>query len=127
MQLCSLAVYTGNQPSLFGVLRHANTSTGQTARQKPHALHMSSPTTTSHLPAGPREGFLSGLNSGILTSGGVRGSHDLPHDILGAGDVRARAPLGGLRVARGDGVEDLAVLAIGVLEPALGLQQQRME
>src|SRR5215467_8772358 len=64
-QLSSWAVYIGNQPSLLAVLRHANTSTGHTARQKPHALHMSSPTMTSHRPAGPREAFFSVLNSGM--------------------------------------------------------------
>src|SRR6266513_2859310 len=52
-QFSSWAVYMGNQPILFGALRYAKTSTGQTLRQKPHALHMSSPTTTSQRQAGP--------------------------------------------------------------------------
>src|SRR5215471_18138191 len=78
MQFSSLAVYMANQPRRFGVVRQANTSTGHTARQKPHALHMSSETTTSQRPAGPREGFFSVLNSGIWnqatenTTGSVR-------------------------------------------------------
>src|SRR5215471_7347827 len=67
-QFSSLAVYMANQPRRFGVLRQANTSTGHTARQKPHALHMSSEITTSQRPAGPRDGFLSALNSGIWGS-----------------------------------------------------------
>src|SRR5712664_1946951 len=65
MQFSSCAVIIGNQPRRFGVVRQAKTSTGQTARQKPHALHISSPTTTSQRPAGPFGGFLSALNSGI--------------------------------------------------------------
>src|SRR5215469_13051841 len=65
MQLSSFAVYIANQPSRLAALRHANTSTGHTARQKPHALHMSSETTTSHFPAGPRDVFFSTLNSAI--------------------------------------------------------------
>src|SRR5262245_44816951 len=68
MQFSSLAVYMANQPRRFGVLRQANTSTGHTARQKPHALHMSSEMITSQRPAGPRDGFLSALNSGISGS-----------------------------------------------------------
>src|SRR5215475_1095481 len=68
MQFSSFAVYMANQPRRFGVLRQANTSTGHTARQKPHALHMSSEMMTSHRPAGPRDGFLSALNSGISGS-----------------------------------------------------------
>src|SRR6266436_4487214 len=96
MQLSSLAVYMGNQPSLFAVLRQANTSTGQTARQKPQALHMSSLMTTSHLPAGPREAFFSVLNSAMPGSLGgdhprPRSRHDLQHDLLGARDVSAGA------------------------------------
>src|SRR6266446_3127152 len=132
MQLSSFAVYMGNQPSLFAVLRQANTSTGQTARQKPHALHMSSLMTTSHLPAGPRDAFLSVLNNGM--PGPLAGDHpargprhDLQHDLLGAGDMRAGPPLGGLAVTRNDGLEDAPVLRVGVLEPALGLEQQGME
>src|SRR5437867_11898978 len=62
-QFSSCAVIIGTQPSLFGVARQANTSTGQIWRQKPHALHISSPTTTSHRPAGPFGAFFSGLNS----------------------------------------------------------------
>src|SRR5262245_2155826 len=65
MQFSSFAVYIGNQPSLFGAVRHANTSTGHTARQNPQALHMSSVITTSQRPAGPRDGFLSTLKRGI--------------------------------------------------------------
>src|SRR5713101_1870873 len=65
MQCSSCAVYMGNQPSLFGTVRYSKTGTGQTLMQKPHALHMSSATTTSHLPAGPFDTFFSALNSAI--------------------------------------------------------------
>src|SRR5262249_3555623 len=83
-QFSSFSVYMGNHPSLLGARRHANTSTGHTARQKPQALHMSSVTTTSQRPAGPREGFLSVLNSGI---GHPR------HDIApGSGPGSVRVP-----------------------------------
>jgi len=65
MQFSSWAVYMGNHPILFGAFRYAKTSTGQTLRQKPHALHMSSPTRTSQRPAGPRGAFFSALNSAM--------------------------------------------------------------
>src|SRR5215470_2557854 len=73
MQFSSCAVYIGNQPILLGAVRYAKTSTGQTARQKPHALHMSSPTTTSHRPAGPFDARFSALNSmGLLVPADVQ-------------------------------------------------------
>src|SRR5512144_2010373 len=87
MQLASLAVYMANHPSRFGALRHANTSTGQTARQNPQALHMSSEMRTSHLPAGPRDAFLSALNSGIP---GSVAHHPLGHASDHASSSSAR-------------------------------------
>src|SRR5712691_4380531 len=96
-QLFSWATTIGNHPSLFGVVRHAKTSVGHTLRQNPQALHMSSPTMTSHLPAGPRGAFFSSLNSAIAIS-----LHQhLQHNLLGAGDVGPGQPLGALAVAGG--------------------------
>src|SRR5436309_6287555 len=115
VQFSSLAVYMGNQPSLFAVLRQANTSTGQMARQNPHALHMSSVTATSHLPAGPRAALFSGLNSGMALS--LR--HQREHDRLGAGDVGAREPFGAGGVTGRDRVEDRPLLATRVAQPGL--------
>src|SRR5215831_19664778 len=91
MQFSSFAVYMANQPRRFGVLRQANTSTGHTARQKPHALHMSSEMTTSHRPAGPRDGFLSALNSGIL--GAVPRYRDLGVQVKTAGHASCASRL----------------------------------
>ena len=78
MQFASVATNIGTQPSLFGPLRQAKTSTGQILRQKPQALHMSSLITTSHFPAFFVNCFFSALNSAIL----------LPHHLH-----RARAAL----------------------------------
>src|SRR5262249_5999339 len=130
MQFSSFAVYIGNHPSLLGALRQAKTSTGHTPRQNPHALHMSSPITTSQRPAGPREGFFSGLNSGIgaprgLLTGTAGGGPE--HDRLRAPDVGAAEALGGVGVAGGDGLEDRAVLAVGVPEPRGRPEQQGMK
>src|SRR5436309_15319976 len=82
-QLSSWATIIGNHPILLGVVRHAKTSDGHTLRQNRQALHMSSPTTTSHLPAGPRDPFFSSLNSAIRDS--LRDG--LHHDLLGTGHV----------------------------------------
>src|SRR6266700_8099911 len=101
-QFCSFATNIGNQPMRLGPLRYAKTSTGQTARQKPQALHMSSVTSTSHLPAGPFDGFFSALNSGMPRSPG----HRLEGDLLGVDDVLPGQALGGLAVVRRDGGED---------------------
>src|ERR671924_1350434 len=68
MQFASVSTNIGTQPSLFGPLRQAKTSTGQTLRQKPQALHMSSLMTTSHLPAFLVNCFFSALNSAIVLS-----------------------------------------------------------
>src|SRR5712691_12495545 len=116
MQFSSFAVYMGNHPSLLGAFLQANTSTGQTARQKPQALHICSEITTSHLPAGPRGAIFSVLNSAIPLS--LR--HDLQHDLFRIADMGARQPLRRFPVVSGDGVEDAPVLAVGVLEAALG-------
>src|SRR6266481_3782258 len=67
-QFSSCATYMGDQPSLLVAVRYAKTSTGQTFRQNPHALHISSPITTSQRPAGPRDAFFSALNSAIQSS-----------------------------------------------------------
>src|SRR5215813_499009 len=109
-QLSSWATIIGNHPILFGVVRQAKTSVGHTLRQNPQALHMSSPTTTSHFPAGPRGAFFSALNSAIRASLGD-GLHD---DLLGADDVRPGQLLGAFSVAGDDGGVDSAVLAIGI-------------
>src|SRR5438105_13510352 len=90
MQLSSWATYMGNQPGLLVGVRQPKTSVGQTLRQKPQALHISSPITTSQRPAGPLGAFFSALNSAIR--------HlllqDLQHDLLGVDDMGAREPLG---------------------------------
>src|SRR5712692_11152739 len=117
MQFASFAVYIGNQPSLLGALRQPNTSTGQTARQKPQALHICSEMTTSHLPAGPRGAIFSVLNSAIPLSP----RHDLQHDLFRIADMGTRQALRRFPVVSGDGFEDAPVLAVGVLETALGL------
>src|SRR2546423_14533303 len=65
MQFSSWATYIGNQPSWLVVVRQAKTSVGQMCRQKPHALHMSSPSTTSHWPLRPVGALFSGLNSAM--------------------------------------------------------------
>src|SRR5574341_219690 len=99
MQFSSFAVCIGNQPSLLGAVRQANTSTGHTARQQPQALHMSSPITTSDFPAGPLEASFSVLNSGLAGSEGRlarAANHHLEDDLLGARDVGPREPLGHL-------------------------------
>src|SRR6267143_3609674 len=91
-QLSSWATIIGNHPILLGVVRHAKTSVGHTLRQNPQALHMSSPTTTSHLPAGPRGAFFSSLNSAIPVSL----HHHLQYDVLGTdvvGPVHLRTVL----------------------------------
>jgi len=68
MQFSSCFTYIGNHPILFVTVRYSNTGTGQTLMQKLHALHMSSPMTTSHLPAVPALGaFFSSLNSAMAT------------------------------------------------------------
>src|SRR5881397_1982408 len=109
-QLSSWATIIGNHPILFGVVRHAKTSVGHTLRQNPQALHMSSPTTTSHLPAGPRGAFFSSLNSAIPVSL----HHHLQYDLLGTDDVSTRQLLGALAVAGGDGRVDRAVFTVGI-------------
>src|SRR3990172_6046016 len=109
-QFCSLATYIGNHPRRLAVVRQAKTSTGQMFRQNPQALHMSSPTITSHFPAGPLGARFSSLNSAILLSL----SHHPQHDRLRVGDVGAREGLRPLAVARQDGLEDPAVLAPGI-------------
>src|SRR5258705_13459531 len=106
MQFSSWATYIGNQPSLLVAVRQPKTSTGQALRQKPHALHLSSPMMTSHRPAGPFGAFFSALNSAIL----FPFTHDLQHDLLGVGDMRAGQPLGLGLLVRRDGVEDGAML-----------------
>src|SRR6059036_1321088 len=106
-QLSSWATTIGNHPILLGVVRHAKTSVGHTLRQNPQALHMSSPTTTSHFPAGPRGAFFSTLNSAIRASLG----DGLHHDLLGARDVGSRQLLRALPVPGHDGGVDPAVLA----------------
>src|SRR5215475_2921120 len=68
MQFASVSTNIGTQPSLFGLLRQAKTSTGQILRQKPQALHMSSLMMTSHLPAFFVNCFFSALNSAIVLS-----------------------------------------------------------
>src|SRR6266508_1326056 len=123
MQFSSFATYIGDQPMRLACLRHAKTWTGQTARQKPHALHMSSVTITSHLPAGPFDGFFSTLNSGMRLSPG----HRLQGDLLRVDDVLASQPLGGLGVARGDVGQDLAVLRVRVAQAVLLREQPGME
>src|SRR6266536_1235815 len=122
-QFSSFAVYMGNQPSRFGAVRHAKTSTGQTARQKPQALHISSERSTSHLPASPRDAFFSALKSAIPDSA----RHGLEHDLPGTGDVSASQSLGGLGIASGDGLEDAPMLAIRLLEAPLRLQEERVK
>src|SRR6058998_4114153 len=112
-QLPSWATIIGNHPILFGVVRHAKTSVGHTLRQNPQALHMSSPTTTSHLPAGPRGAFFSALNSAIR----ILLPHHLHHDLLGARDVGPGQPLGALTLAGSDGGVDPTVLAVGIGKP----------
>src|SRR5262245_44689334 len=97
-QLASLAVYMANQPSRLGALRHANTSTGQTARQNPQALHMSSATTTSHLPAGPRDAFLSALNSGMQHSVAQMGTAMTGRPRPARSDADGRLTVGQSRV-----------------------------
>src|SRR5215475_5450056 len=62
-QFSSWATTIGNQPRRFGVGRQAKTSVGHTCRQKPHALHMSSPTITSQRPEGPFGAFFPVLKS----------------------------------------------------------------
>src|SRR5262245_6618407 len=116
-QLASLAVYMANQPNRFGALRHANTSTGQTARQNPHALHMSSAMTTSHLPAGPREPFLSTLNSGIRHS---VSRHRLGHDLQLDLSLRLNDDRLGARSPRPSADTLLAAGAPGRGAPSLG-------
>src|SRR6266851_743260 len=101
MQFSSWATYIGNQPSLLVAVRQPKTSTGQTLRQKPHALHISSPMMTSHRPAGPLDAFFSALNSAMR----LLLLQHLQDDLLGVGDVRARQPLGRRLVAGGDSVE----------------------
>src|SRR5919109_2139504 len=73
MQFASFSTNIGTQPSLFGLLRQAKTSTGQTLRQKPQALHMSSLITTSHLPAFFVNCFFSALNRAMVLSNVLRG------------------------------------------------------
>src|SRR6266852_4868196 len=107
-QLASWATIIGNHPILFGVVRQAKTSVGQTLRQNPQALHISSPTTTSHLPAGPRGAFFSRLNSAIR----IPLRHHLHHDLLGTGDMGPGQPLGALTITGGDGGVDLTMLAV---------------
>ena len=82
---------------------------GQTCRQKPHALHMSSPTTTSHRPAGPLGGLLLSLEQRHpRLPGRPRFS-----TISRAWTMWARAsPLRRLRVVGGDGLEDAPVLPV---------------
>src|SRR5437762_1160543 len=106
-QLSSWATIIGNHPILLGVVRHAKTSVGHTLRQNPQALHMSSPTTTSHLPAGPRGAFFSSLNSAIRASL----SNGLHHDLLGAGDVGPGQQFGAFSVPGHDGGVDPTKLA----------------
>src|SRR5436853_5070406 len=106
MQFSSWATYIGNQPSLLVAVRQPKTSTGHTLRQKPHALHISSPMMTSHRPAGPFGAFFSALNSAIR----YLLPQNLQHDLLGGRDMCAGQPLGlGLVVGR-DGVEERAML-----------------
>ena len=97
MQLSSFAVNMANQPSRLGALRQANTSTGHTARQKPHALHMSSEMMTSHFPAGPRDAFLSALNSGI--SGSAPRRHQCSAWAMAASAIFSEVTMG-LRALR---------------------------
>src|SRR4029453_1981700 len=103
----------GTQPMRLAAVRYANTSVGHTLRQNPHALHMSSPMTTSHFPAGPFGGFLSALNSAITAPLG----HDFQHDLLGADDVLPRQPLRLTGVPRENRLVDRAVLPTRLLEP----------
>src|SRR5438876_489029 len=63
MQFSSCATYIGNHPSLLVAVRYAKTSTGQTFRQNPHALHISSPMTTSQRPAGELLAALVGIGT----------------------------------------------------------------
>src|SRR3970040_2860678 len=119
-QFPSWATYIGNHPSLFATFRQAKTSAGQILRQNPQALHISSEITTSRRPAGALGAFFSSLNSGYL-------GHHLQHDVLGVRDVRPREALRGFRVVGGNGLVDAAVLAVGVFQPVLGLQEQGME
>src|SRR6185295_2637329 len=109
----------GNHPMRLAAVRYAKTSVGHTFRQNPHALHMSSPMTTSHFPAGPFGAFLSALNSAITAPLG----HRLQHDLLGGCDVLPRQPLRLEGIAREDRLVDRAVLAPRLLQPVLGAQQ----
>src|SRR3989442_13134762 len=114
MQFSSWATYIGNQPSLLVAVRQPKTSTGQTLRQKPHALHISSPRMTSHRPAGPLGAFFSALNSAIRF---VLLLQNLQDDLLGVDDVRPRQPPPlGLVMARG-GAEDGPMFSKRVLQP----------
>src|SRR6266542_5312761 len=89
MQFSSWATYIGNLPSLLVAVRQPKTSTGHTLRQKPHALHISSPMMTSHRPAGPFGAFFSALNSAIR----LLLLQHLQDDLLGVDDMRPRQPL----------------------------------
>src|SRR5438876_2332679 len=113
MQFSSLATYIGNQPSLLVAVRQPKTSTGHTLRQKPQALHISSPMSTSHRPAGPLGAFFSALNSAIP----CLLLQNLQHDLLGVRDMCTGQPLGLGLFVRGDGVEDGAMLTQRVLQP----------
>src|SRR2546425_8542877 len=106
MQLSSWATYIGNHPSLLVAVRQAKTSVGQTLRQKPQALHISSPMTTSHRPAGPFGAFFSALNSAMARL--LR--ENFQDDLLRVRDVSARSPLRLVLVTGGDSVEDAPVL-----------------
>src|SRR4029453_10166221 len=96
----------GNHPMRLAAVRYAKTSVGHTCRQNPHALHMSSPMTTSHFPAGPFGAFLSALNSAITAPLG----HDLQDDLLGAHDVLPRQPLALTGIPRENRPVDRAML-----------------
>src|SRR2546428_7440403 len=112
-QLPSWATIIGNHPILFGVVRHAKTSVGHTLRQNPQALHMSSPTTTSHLPAGPRRAFFSSLNRAIPVSL----HHHLQYALLGTDDVSPPPLLGPPPVAGRRGHGSPAVFTDGIRPP----------
>src|SRR5262249_35281104 len=87
------------------------------------ALHMSSPTTTSHLPAGPRGAFFSALNSAIRASL----SDGLHHDLFGAGDVSPRQLLRTLAIPGDDRGVDPAVLPVGIGEAVPRAEQHGMK
>src|SRR4029453_11954108 len=109
----------GNHPMRLAAVRYAKTSVGHTFRQNPHALHMSSPMTTSHFPAGPFGAFLSALNSAITGPLG----HDFQDDLLGAHDVLPRQPLGLASIPRENRLVNGGLPPPRLLEPALGAQQ----